>query len=110
MVADKDLLTATIQNIAMAHALSVQNEALGAAHGFLDTVIADSSESVISEADTALAGATHDFILLADEKVTKLAADLEKALAEVDALPDDFTLTPGDDGSGAEDPGYGTYL
>jgi hypothetical protein len=109
-VADKELLTATIQNIAMAHALSVQNEALGAAHGFLDTVTAEASESVISEADTALAVATHDFLLLTDEKVTKLAEDLEKALAEVTALPDDFTL-PGKDED--ETPDYdpdGLYL
>jgi hypothetical protein len=109
-VADKELLTATIQNIAMAHALSVQNEALGAAHGFLDTVIAEGSESVISEADQALADATHEFLLLTDDKVTKLADDLEKALAEVQALPDDFTLKPGGDEATAEDPGYGTYL
>jgi hypothetical protein len=107
MVADKELLTATVQNIAMAHALSVQNEALAAAHGFLDIVIADESESVISEADTALADATHEFLILTEEKVAKLADDLVKALAEVDALPDDFTLSGGtpEVNPNAEDPG-----
>ena len=112
-MADKELLTATIQNIAMAHALSIQNEALAAAHGFLDTVIHEGSESVISEADSALGEVTHEFLIQTDEKVAKLAEDLEKAMGEVQALPDDFTLTPPedvDDGSDTTDDGYGLYL
>lgn len=110
-MADKDLLTATVQLIAVNNALTLTSEALGAAHGFLDTVRAEASESVLSEADEELGEATHAFILKTQEVLVEVSEGLTTALAEVAALGDDYKLpTPdGDD----EAPGYddsGLYL
>ena len=90
---DKELQQAVTQSSALSQALSTTNEALNAAHLFVDIVTGDESESVLSEADAELASIVHDGILAVADTVAAIGAALAQALQAIDAMtPEEVQL------------------